>query len=257
VTALAALGARTWTEAEGRAATTVLVVPVGATEQHGPHLPLSTDTDIAGAMAARLAACRPGVLVTAPVAFGASGEHAGFPGTLSIGAGVLEAVLVELGRSADHWAGVLFVSAHGGNAGAVRASVDLLLRESRRVLAWSPTAQVMARALAGRPVDAHAGLVETSLMLALEPSAVRIDRVAPGDPRPLGVLLPGLRRTGVRAESATGVLGDPTGATAALGRELLDALTVDLAGAYDRWAPEVVPAGADAHPGAAEGPRWT
>lgn len=235
----------TWTDAETRAATTVLAVPVGATEQHGPHLPLSTDTDIACGLATRLARCRPAVLVTAAVAFGASGEHAGFPGTLSVGAEVLQAVLVELGRSADRWAGVLFVSTHGGNTGAVHAAVDLLGREGRRALTWSPTVGVMERALGGRLVDAHAGLVETSLMLAIEPAAVQTDRVAAGDPRPLGVLLPELRRAGVRAASPSGVLGDPTGATAALGRELLDILTTDLVDTYDRWAAGTDPAGPD------------
>ena len=67
------------------AAGALLAVPVAATEQHGPHLPLSTDTDLAVALCARLAAARPGVLAAPPLAYGASGEHEDFPGTLSIG----------------------------------------------------------------------------------------------------------------------------------------------------------------------------
>ncbi len=90
-----------WPEIGQRAAAgAVLAVPVGSTEQHGPHLPLSTDTDIAVALCDRLAAARPDVLVAPPVGYGASGEHAGFPGTLSIGLGALELLLIELGRSA-------------------------------------------------------------------------------------------------------------------------------------------------------------
>ena len=77
-----------WPEIGQRAAAgAVLAVPVGSTEQHGPHLPLSTDTDIAVALCDRLAAARPDVLAAPPVGYGSSGEHAGFPGTLSIGHG--------------------------------------------------------------------------------------------------------------------------------------------------------------------------
>src|SRR5712671_2477486 len=91
----------TWPEAARLAAEgALLAVPVGATEQHGPHLPLSTDTDLAVALCARLAAARPGVLAAPPVAYGASGEHQDFPGTLSIGSEAVELLLVELCRSA-------------------------------------------------------------------------------------------------------------------------------------------------------------
>lgn len=232
------MAAHTWTDVEAGASTTLLAVPVGATEQHGPHLPLSTDTDVAVHLAGRLAAGRSGVLVTPAVAFGASGEHAGFPGTLSVGLDVLAQVLVEIGRSADDWAGMVFVSAHGGNGPAVSRAVDLLVREGRRVLAWSPTATAIGRVLPPERIDAHAGLVETSLMLALHPDAVRSERMGRGDPRPLRSVLPELRRSGVRPLSPTGVLGDPEGATAALGHRLLAALGDDLVGATERWAPD-------------------
>ena len=90
-----------WPQVRERAAAgAVLVIPLGATEQHGPHLPLSTDTDIAVALCRGLAAARPSVLVAPPLPYGASGEHAGFAGTLSIGQDAAETVVVELGRSA-------------------------------------------------------------------------------------------------------------------------------------------------------------
>ncbi|MYR62381.1 creatininase family protein, partial [Streptomyces sp. SID625] len=75
------------------AADCVLVVPVGSTEQHGPHLPFTVDTDIALALAERLAAVREWVVLAPPVHYGSSGEHAGFPGTLSIGLAATELLL--------------------------------------------------------------------------------------------------------------------------------------------------------------------
>src|SRR5438046_2074948 len=103
------LAALTWEEAEASNCATLLV-PLGSTEQHGPHLPLSTDTDIATALANLLAAARTNVVVAPALAYGSSGEHAGFPGTLSIGQAALEVVVIELVRSADVFAGVVLVS---------------------------------------------------------------------------------------------------------------------------------------------------
>jgi mycofactocin system creatininase family protein len=207
-----ALGDATWSTLDDRG---LLAVPVGATEQHGPHLPLSTDTDIAVALASRL----PGAVVSPPLPFGSSGEHQSFPGTLSIGRRALTRVLVELARSAgETFAQVILISTHGGNAQAVNEAVALLRSEGRAVTAWSPR-------WCG---DAHAGRIETSIMLALHPRSVRLDAAEPGNTEPLATLLPTLRAEGVRAVSENGILGDPTGASAEEGRALLDAATLDL-----------------------------
>jgi mycofactocin precursor peptide peptidase len=221
------LAGLTWPEAEALAAAgAVLAVPVAATEQHGPHLPLSTDTDLATALCARLAAARHGVIAAPPVAYGASGEHQGFAGTLSIGQDALELLLVELCRSASQTFGrVLLVCTHGGNAGPVRRAERRLRAESRAVLAWLPS-------WAG---DAHAGRTETSLQLAMAPGRVRLDRAEPGNTRPIAELMPVLRASPVRAVSPNGVLGDPAGASAAEGRALLASLTSDLLAALDGW----------------------
>jgi mycofactocin system creatininase family protein len=218
----------TWPEVAMVAGQTLLAVPLGATEQHGPHLPIGTDTTVAVALADRLAASRGDVLVAPAVAYGSSGEHAGFPGTLSIGGPATATVVVELVRSADAFRGVVLVCGHGGNAEAVAAAAATLVAEGRDVLAWSPS-------IPGG--DAHAGRTETSLLLALGAAGTRLAAAAPGNPRSLGELLAPLRSGGVAAVSPNGVLGDPTGATSEEGAHLLTALTAQLAGAVDeRWA---------------------
>ena len=221
------LGTLTWPDVAARAAATLLALPVGSTEQHGPHLPLATDTEIAVALAWRLAAARPDVLVAPPVAYGSSGEHAGFPGTLSVGQDVVELTLLELIRSADAFAGVVVVSAHGGNAGPVGRAIDRLRAEGRRVRVWSPPP--------GDDRDSHAGHTETSVLLAVRPQAVRSGRVEPGLRVSLPQLLPELRRRGVAGVSANGVLGDPTGASAEAGERLLTAWSTQLRHALQDW----------------------
>lgn len=192
-----------------------VVVPVGSVEQHGPHLPLDTDTVIASAVAEAVAVRLDGWVAPA-VAYGSSGEHQSFAGTVSIGTEAVQGVLVELGRSLSCWAGrVVYVNGHGGNVEAVRAAVELLRREGRDV-AWAPCAVPGA--------DAHAGRTETSLMLHLAADRVRLDDARAGNLAPVGELLEAMRLGGVAAVSSTGVLGDPTGATAAEGADLLTAM---------------------------------
>jgi mycofactocin precursor peptide peptidase len=238
----ARLADATWSEVDagGAAGPTTLLVPLGATEQHGPHLPLGTDTEIAAALAAA-AADLLGAFVAPPLAYGSSGEHQGFPGTLSIGAAATELVLIELGRSAtETFDRLLFVNAHGGNAAPLATAVERLRFEGRDARAWSPR-------FGG---DAHAGRTETSLMLALtergrpgpamapvRSTAVREELAEAGNRAPLADLIDDLRAEGVRAVADNGVLGDPTGASAAEGRALLDAAVADLCATVTAWDP--------------------
>jgi mycofactocin precursor peptide peptidase len=222
------LGDTTWTDLWNFAPRPVIAVPVGSCEQHGPHLPLDTDTRIAVAVAEGLAgAFEPGDVMVGPtLTVTASGEHAAFPGTLSLGSDVVEHIIVELVRSADWSAGVVLVNGHGGNSVAVQRAVSTLLGEQRRVLAWWP--QI-------RDGDAHAGETETSMMLALAPELVRMNRAEPGRVEPVGDLIDDLRTKGVRAVSPNGVLGDPRGASANHGKALLTRLIIDLVAAVDEW----------------------
>lgn len=204
----------TWTEVQGRvSAGAALAVPIGSTEQHGPHLPLATDTTIAAALCdAAASSGAVELLVAPPVAIGASGEHDGFAGTLSIGLEALELMLVELGRSATESFGrVIFVNAHGGNYVAGTRAVSTLRSEGRDVVWFSPRWEG----------DAHAGHVETSVHLALDPAQVRIDAMEPGDGRPLEDVFADLVAGGLAAVTANGILGDPTSASALAGRQFL------------------------------------
>ena len=208
----------------------LLVVPLGSLEQHGPHLPLDTDTRIAAGIAERACASRAGVGLAPPVAIGASGEHADFPGTLSIGTAALTTLLVELGRHASlHWPAMLLVNGHGGNIAAIADAAKRLRAEGRKCAVWHA-------GLAGS--DAHAGRTETSVMLALAPRDVRMAAAEPGQTRPLAEIMPALRAGGVRAVSANGVLGDPSGASAAEGDALLGLLVADLTRTVDKLLAE-------------------
>jgi creatinine amidohydrolase len=212
------LGAMTWTDV----GSPILVVPVGSCEQHGPHLPLHTDTVVATALARALAERRGDCVVAPGLTITASGEHEGFAGTLSIGSAAMADLLIELVRSADWSQGAVFVNGHGGNAAAMTRADDVLTRESRRALVWWPLVP---------GGDPHAGHVETSLMLALAPGEVHLDRAVAGPVPGMAELV----RVGVQPLSPSGVLGDPTRATAEAGRQLFDELTAQLVAAVARW----------------------
>lgn len=232
------LGDATWPEVAGisraasddRAPAPIVLVPIGSTEQHGPHLPLATDTIIAEELTGRAVHHTDGLMIGPTISMGASGEHAGFAGTLSIGSEVMTSVLIELVRSADWAAGVVLVNGHGGNHEAISSAVTTLTREGRNVLGWWPR---WPQRRDGGPADLHAGRIETSMMLAIDPGLVRLELAIAGPDASIDEL----RSRGVRAVSRSGVLGDPDGASGREGERFITEFVADLVHSIERWRP--------------------
>jgi mycofactocin system creatininase family protein len=212
-----------------------LIIPVGSTEQHGPHLPLDTDTRIATAVARALAdrlvpANESKWMVAPAIEYGASGEHEEFSGTVSIGTSALRLLLVEFGRSASRWASrLVFVNGHGGNVEALATAAALLRYEGRDV-GWCSCSAENA--------DAHAGHTETSVLLHISPADVWIDERVPGNSAPLGQLMPAMRQGGIAAVSEVGILGDPTTATAEEGARIFAEMVDGCLRRVARWTPD-------------------
>jgi creatinine amidohydrolase len=240
------LAEQTWPElaAALAAGRRLAVLPLGATEQHGPHLPFATDRWIADALAERFCARVPEAVRLPALALGASSEHLAFPGTLSLGEDTLAAVLADLARSlARHGFETIFCfSAHGGNLGVLRAQRAALERAAApcRWIAFADHGAVNARLFAlaeaaGVPAAAaghHAGELEASILAGLRPDALRRGALAPGlldvPADPQAIFYPDLR-----AHAPSGTVGDPRRASAERAALYLDAWVDVLLAAYE------------------------
>lgn len=162
----------------------ILCLPIGAYEQHGPHLPLNTDTVIAEQFSSRLMqryADDYDIWVLPAIPYGLSLEHAWSPGTLSLRINVLTALLdtlIEAFVRATPARRVLIVNGHGGNRGILEAATyELQTKHRVRVCVLHPSALASVRAESHQP-EIHAGVRETSVMLALAPQHVHLDRIS-------------------------------------------------------------------------------
>lgn len=225
---------------------TTVILPLGATEQHGPHLPLGTDTCRAVALAERLAERLP-ALVTPVIPIGCSDEHSGFAGLLSLEAETLAAVIVDCARRMIDWGvqRLVVLSAHGGNGRALALAETRLRRELPTLAVWIPDAMAICGEAvltiateAGLPFNAiglHAGEWETSELLRLHPKQVRMDRAALGHTGDMDEALATLIANGTWALTATGVVGDPRSANADRGEHYLAAQTACYEAAWWQW----------------------
>ena len=212
---------------------TTVILPLGATEQHGPHLPLGTDTFRAEALAERLASALPDVLVAPALPIGCSDEHSGFAGLLSLDHATLAGVIVDCARRMAAWGvrRLVLLSAHGGNGQALQLATVRLGDELRElqvdVIGPSTTvsdallAVAEAEGVSTEAVGLHAGEGETSEMLCLRPDLVRMERVVPGYPGPMEDIMPRLLEAGLRPITPTGTLGDASRADGIRGERYL------------------------------------
>jgi creatinine amidohydrolase len=220
-----------WPQVEAKAGGgCVAVLPFGAFEQHGPHMPLSTDTIMAVELARRLAEAADALLLP-PVHYGETSGNNGFPGTISLGFDTVRHIALDIcaGLQASGVAGLVIVNGDFGN----QAPLKLAAREAAEQLGYPvlmidyPGLAEVAAEVSQTPSAGHgffhADEVETSMVLAIEPAAVQMERAQAEYPEfPPGY---GSRPIPLREVSRSGVFGDPRQASAEKGERILGAIT--------------------------------
>jgi creatinine amidohydrolase len=211
------------TSAEIAESRPILLLPLGAWEQHGPHLPLDTDTIIVTRVIADVLSHQDlqimNVMTAPALSITASDEHQGFPGTLSTGTQALKDSVVAICRSASWAQGVCIVNGHGGNADALADIASALTHERIVHSIWSLPSYIGG--------DMHAGHTETSLLMHIAPQEVRTSVIASGATHDAG-LVEAMRAGGVQSVSKNGIIGDASTATASHGKAVLDLYTNSL-----------------------------
>lgn len=226
----------TWREVESRlaAANAVVIVPVASTEQHGPHLPLSTDAVIGEELSCRIARQLDNALVAPVMRPGVSPFHLDFAGTLSIPAECLMTMLRHLVLSLERHgaAHVVLLPSHGSNFPPVNTLAPELAQELESVnlhtlASLERCMELMNEGLQEAGIEyeesvVHAGATETAIMMAVAPSLVHEDEIEPGYEGNLSMA--GLLDKGFRQYTTSGVLGNPTHATATAGEQILNTM---------------------------------
>jgi creatinine amidohydrolase/Fe(II)-dependent formamide hydrolase-like protein len=232
-----ALDELTWPEVRAEIANgrDTLVLALGATEQHGPHLPLGTDALI-GDATARAVAERLDAFVAPTVRVGCSEHHLAFAGTLSISTETFAAIVRDLVAAVGRhgFARLVLLPTHGGNFGPLAAAMEgvepvegleVVALTDLSLLTEGTAAMSADQGVSPAEAGVHAGEWETSLLLALHPELVRMERAEEGY---TGDLALGLRQAfgeGIDTVADNGVIGDPRAAQADSGSAYLDRLT--------------------------------
>lgn len=219
---------------EGRTAHDIAVVPIGSTEQHGPHLPVMVDSRLVAEVAARAASITTGnarVLVTPVLWVSMAEHHMVFPGTLTLDFNTFQSVLRCLVNSLQRqgFRRILLLNGHGGNIAALSIIVDQLTKEVGVPLMaatyWNVSASEFGNILEGQRNLLHACEAETSMMMALHPELIDVEAALTVH-APVGGFgeVRGAHRTRTMVEiSPSGVVGSPSLASPEKGQALLDA----------------------------------
>jgi creatinine amidohydrolase/Fe(II)-dependent formamide hydrolase-like protein len=234
-------GELTWPEAQERfQQVDIALLPVGSIEQHGPHLPLDTDAYDAAYLAFRVAeACSdPKPLVLPNIPYGVSYHHDEFKGTVSISNDALTKLVYDIGMSVSHNGikKLVIINAHGGNSPALNHAAQMINRDAHIFVCVDSgeTSDVDIYALVETPNDVHAGEIETSTSLAIRSHLVKMDRARREVPEFSSRYLDFTSKRGVswyaytRKISDSGVMGDPTKASAEKGKKFWEIMITHL-----------------------------
>jgi creatinine amidohydrolase len=219
-----------------------LILVAGSTEQHGRHLVFGSDVWQPWEIARRLSE-RTGVLLAPPLNYGMSLHHLGFPGSLSLRPHTLSSIIVDLLESAyEHgFRHILLLNGHGGNTAAIQVALAEALNELHglqvRVGVWwhEPEVKAVMAEVLGSDSIGHADVGETSVVMAIRPDAVRLDRAAYSPDSPL----PGfLTRQTFLEHFPHGAIGtDPRQASKEAGERILAAAVQAYEQVLNGWKP--------------------
>jgi len=219
------------------------IVPMGSLEQHGPHLPLSTDTIIAEHLSNRISERCKTAIVLPPIEFGFASEHASFPGTISLRPETLSNILLAIAESLtkSRLIRVFIVNGHGGNRATIEVGLGKMKESFPEMHAYSFTIIDVVKPKyneirkSARKLVGHADEIETSMMLAIDPELVDMSKAVreePSLPTPLSFESEDMAKISfawnAKELSKSGVIGDPQLASADTGRILLDYATEEI-----------------------------
>ena len=214
---------------------TTVVLAIGSTEQHGPHLPMKSDSMIGDAISFRVAEKLGHTLQAPTISLGCSDHHLAFPGTISLQPETLKSIISDYIRSLEKhgFKTIILLPSHGGNFSCVRESITVLKKKYSNLKIWGLTdLDTVVEAyirfssefdVTAEEVGAHAGESETSLMLALAENLVAKHRFRAGYTGDMGdEQIQVILKKGMPALTEIGVLGDPTKATSVKGMIYLE-----------------------------------